>query len=453
MSTMIRVRRIQFNVPYPNSLTPFLSFPPFPRTLMWSINLRPISNSFCPTGIRIIRHKAPSHRPRTILTTMGPQIPPHRFWDFHIPKEAWDHQYRMPRHPISVAWVRDHGLIRDAVRTWMSIPDANLPSPWTRNWAHWAYWLQRRPFEVDLAARYGLTDRPLTGIIYSMFDKHSTVFASASSGKFYLYSHDFRDERFLDPRFFVFDGVFPTVEAFFDDADWNLLKELYPVAGNIDADLTAFSGAPHQFPPIRTERLRVAANEPYPRRTLWDTCPPEGAFRHRPRNLDPGEWLCDKLGSLHPKSTTWPHIPDAQLPAPWSCAWEGHRDFTHWYNSDYCSICDEESPPAMLQNEYGVGEDLVPAMFVRDGEIRGDMVLSAPGGAGTYYLWWGEERHANRPTGGEGALHRFHGTYADLEDFIRRADWNRLETIPFLPEEVQDWFGFRERGRATPDKS
>ncbi|KAJ7174401.1 hypothetical protein C8R46DRAFT_1080815 [Mycena filopes] len=411
---------------------------------MWPINLRPISNNFRPTGIRMIRHKAPTrYRPRSILTTstMGPQIPPHRFWDFHTPKEAWDHQYRMPRHPISVAWVRDHGLIRDAVRTWIAIPDANLPSPWTCNWAEWAYWLERRPFEVHLAVRYGLTDRPLTGIIYSMFDKHSTVFASASSGKFYLYSHDFRDERFLDPRFFVFDGVFPT--AFFDDADWNLLKELHPVAGNTHADLTTFSGAPHKFPPIRKECLRVAANEPYPRRTLWDTCPPEGAFRHRPRNLDPGRRPCHELESLHPKSTIWPHIPDAQLPEPWSCAWEGYIEFTHWYR-DYCSSCDEEAPPAMLQNVYGVGGDLVPAMFVRDGEPRGDIVLSAPGGAGTYYLWWGEERVTNsRPTHGEGDLYRFHGTYADLEDFIRRADWNRLETIPPKPDEE---IRFSERG-------
>ncbi|KAJ7174550.1 hypothetical protein C8R46DRAFT_1252188 [Mycena filopes] len=329
--------------------------------------------------------------------SIGPQIRPHRSWDFHIPKETWDTQFRTHLHPTCVAWNRDHGLIRDnAVRTWISIPDVNLPSPWSCKWEEWRHW-RLHPLDFDLA----------------MLDNNSTVFACASSGKFYLYGYDYvQDPEFGDPRLFVFDGVFPTVEAFFDDADWNLLKELDSVAEDTDRqDLTPYSREPYKFPPIRMERLRVAANEPYPRRTLWDTCPPEGAFMHRPRNLEQfGEW-----GPLSPRSATWPRIPDTRLPAPWSCANK---------SSAY------DSQPWVLQHDYGIGyNNLVRAIFVPDmEEYRGDIVLSAPGGVGTYYLWWSES-HIARVELWEGDLQRFHGTYASLEDFIHRADWNRLETI------------------------
>ncbi|KAJ7153276.1 hypothetical protein C8R46DRAFT_1119899 [Mycena filopes] len=380
---------------------------------MWPINLRP--NFFRPSGVRR------STTSQNISASMGRQvIRPHRFWDFHIPRETWDHQSRIS-YPDDVALVGQH-IRHEALRTWISIPDANLPSPWSCNWAQWRLWKEPHPVEVELAVRYGLSDRPLTGIVFNMFDDHSTVFACASSGKFYLYEDGYDDRyEFETLRLSAFDGVFPTVEAFFDDADWNLLQEVgAPAAENIDAGGVVEQRylSPHKFPAIRMERLRVAADQPYPSRTLWDTCPPKGTFMHKPRVFNRR-----MPKRLPPAGATWPRIPDAQLPAPWSCAWEEYIHCSNWYNGN------NDDPQALLEDMYGVA-NLVPAMFVPLGNYRGDTVLSTTGGAGTYYLWWNEVR-AEGLAEWEGDLQRFEGTYANLEEFIHRADWNRLETLPW----------------------
>ncbi|KAJ7027540.1 hypothetical protein C8F04DRAFT_1122331 [Mycena alexandri] len=106
---------------------------------------------------------------------------PRRFWDFHVPEGAWNYR---PRHN----------------------------KPWTCNWRRWPYSaaaFELQPLETTLAARYALSDAPLTPV---MFDFCSTVFACASTGKYYLcYGWPWpsapRTPPKLPPRVYAFEGV------------------------------------------------------------------------------------------------------------------------------------------------------------------------------------------------------------------------------------------------------
>ncbi|KAJ7675527.1 hypothetical protein B0H17DRAFT_1334572 [Mycena rosella] len=98
-----------------------------------------------------------------------------------------------------------------AVREWVSIPDVNLPGPWTCNWACWPFWTHPRPLEVELAARYALGRR-------------------SRQRQFYLYYQPLPAVRMPPPvTLVVFEGVFQSVEAFIEGADWNRVQELAPV--------------------------------------------------------------------------------------------------------------------------------------------------------------------------------------------------------------------------------
>jgi len=58
--------------------------------------------------------------------------------------------------------------------------------------------------------------------------------------------------------------------------------------------------------------------------------------------------------------------------------------------------------------------------------------MCPPGGAGTYYVWYNENRNQEGPWGPwAGDMQRFEGVYASLEHFVRTADWNRLEGVPY----------------------
>ncbi|KAJ7176963.1 hypothetical protein C8R46DRAFT_1188637 [Mycena filopes] len=218
-----------------------------------------------------VRRKSAFLPQRQTHTAPSPSILPHRFWNFHVPKETWDYRVRRGKYRDDVVRSHDRAV---ALRTWLrSIFDAKLPSPWSCNWALWPHWSTARPLEAELAVRYALSDRPLTVIVFNAFDKHSTVFACAASRKFYLYEKPYWAAR---ERVSAFMGFFPTVEAFFEEADWNMLQEVCPETGDVDAELPSLVDlSPHKFPSIQIQNLRVAANEPYPKRTLWDMCPPK----------------------------------------------------------------------------------------------------------------------------------------------------------------------------------
>ncbi|KAJ7743376.1 hypothetical protein B0H16DRAFT_1727765 [Mycena metata] len=220
-----------------------------------------------------------------------------------------------------------------------------------------------------------LSDRPLTPIIFSAYDNTTTVFACAVSKQFYLYHRFFSAG---EDQISAFPGIFPSVEAFFDGADWNQLQD---VTGNKDTGeiLCAATGYcwDHKFPPIRIDHLRVAANQSHPRHTLRDMCPPQGSFMYTQRIFDCAE--CKYLSD-------WPRIPDTQLPEPWSCEWWYYHHCDDWYDGGL-------GPQATLESMYGV-VGLMPSMFVPFGPHRGDTVLCA---AGTYYLWWNAHRDGDVP--------------------------------------------------------
>jgi hypothetical protein len=116
----------------------------------------------------------------------------------------------------------------------------------------------------------------------------------------------------------------------------------------------------------------------------------------------------------------WPYIPDTHLPEPWSCDWPRFAGSLDWYDID--------QDIALKQYGYELA-GFVPALYVPIGPGRGDTVLSPPGGAGTYYVWYNENRARDGPWTGD--MRRFGGAYASLEHFVRMADWNRLEGVAY----------------------
>ncbi|KAJ7274799.1 hypothetical protein C8J57DRAFT_1312763 [Mycena rebaudengoi] len=299
---------------------------------------------------------------------------------------------------------------RERARNWISIPDANLPEPWTCNWAHWPYWAGVRPLEAALPARYALSNAPLTPVMFNSSNRAATtVFACATTGKYYLYYRRWALPK-LTEEVHAFEGAFSSVEAFIEQADWNRMKRMNPARWDDKATVASTIAPPLLL--INNRGFRVAAHEPYPRRTLWDMCPPPGTFGYVQREID-------YIG-LHeiPRVSEWPCIPDSELPVPWSCEWHAFVDSLDWY----------DEPQSNMVETYGHAlAGFVPALCEHMDCHRGDTVLCPPGGAGTYYLWKTETREWT-PTS-PSAMQRFHGVFASLEHFVRTADWNRLEGV------------------------
>ncbi|KAF7328876.1 hypothetical protein MVEN_02517300 [Mycena venus] len=347
---------------------------------------------------------------------------PRRFWDFHVPKNAWDYRSRntlFPGHTIAREHERDL-----AMRDWVRIPDERLPSPWTCDWFRWRYWTNPQPLEAVLSTRYSLDNEPLHPIMFadSSDHVHTTVFACAKTRRFYLYSGPlFGEEEML----YAFVGVFSSVEAFIEEADWNQMEQIKPAGGIVDTrpafPLRSVTYA--KIPLTSARGFRLAAEERFSKRTLWDMCPPAATFRHRPRqHRNPFK------SGLDERIHEWPYIPDTQLPEPWSCDWSRFEEsIEDWYDVDQ----------DFVWKEYGrelVG--FVPALYVPMSPARGDTVICPPGGAGTYYVWYNEGRIQDGPWRGE--MQRFDGVYASLKHFVQTADWNRLESVAYRPTVSDD---------------
>ncbi|KAJ7675517.1 hypothetical protein B0H17DRAFT_1207558 [Mycena rosella] len=329
-----------------------------------------------------------------------------------------------------------------AVREWVSIPDANLPGPWTCNWACWPFWAHPRPLEVELAARYALC-APLAPVMFSSFDG-TTVFACGARRQFYLYYQPLPSVRTLPPVTLVlFEGVFPSVEAFIEGADWNRVQELAPVC---EPEPQPDVASPHvKFPLVSSGgKFRMAADEPYPKRTLWDMCPPPGTYGYTPRIFD-AVHSPETLARLY-RVSEWPRTPEAQLPKPWSANWGGFELCgSAWYAEQ--AVGQVEAVSAYGPDFMGV----IPAMFVPLGPWRGDTVLCPPGGAGTYYLYWNEIRRTGEEWGEwDGEMYKFDGLYASVAHFVRVADWNRLEKIP-VSEPGLEYHFYWPPGHDLPD--
>ncbi|KAJ7106928.1 hypothetical protein C8R44DRAFT_941371 [Mycena epipterygia] len=353
-----------------------------------------------------------------------PVTRPRRFWDLHVPKTTWDyrHRVRLPRSTTKADVQR--------ARHWVSIPDTNLPEPWTCDWARWPSLVNRPPLEAVLPMRYAISDEPLMPIMFGsdsgpgVDGRRVTLFASPRTNTFYLYRspHEFGDPGYEEEEMWRFEGVFPSVEVFIEKADWNRIEKI-EAGDDEDEESAVRLVSKITYPKFVAKDGRIAANQPYSQRTLWDMCRPPGTYLYQSRDFQ----NCYKLeggSSLARALREWPRIPDAHLPEPWSCRWEFFVETDEWYDSD-------ESAAKILVEEYGPALDgFVPAMYVPLRLACGDVVLCPPGCAGTYYLWWTEGRDLNdNLTGG---LQRFSGLYSSVQHFVRTADWNKLEPVPYV---------------------
>ncbi|KAJ7675521.1 hypothetical protein B0H17DRAFT_1207562 [Mycena rosella] len=317
---------------------------------------------------------------------------------------TWDWLPRSSMRPTKTPRPHEQAL---AVREWVSIPDANLPGPWTCNWACWPFWTHPCPLEVELAARYAL-GAPLAPVMFSSFDA-TTVFACAARRHFYLYYQPLPSVRTPPPvTLVVFEGLFPSVEAFIEGADWNRVQELTP-SRSWTFPRTC------QFPLVSSGgKFRVAEDEPYPKRTLWDMCPPPGTYGYTPRTFDA--------------------VQNPKLSLDSTASASGRARLKR--NSLSRGRCQVEQY-RLRARLHG----LIPAMFVPLGPWRGDTVLCPPGGAGTYYLYWNEIRRTGEEWGEwDGEMYKFDGLYASVAHFVRVADWNRLEKIPVNEPRLEDHF-------------
>jgi hypothetical protein len=89
-----------------------------------------------------------------------------------------------------------------------------------------AHWTSSQPLEATLSTHYALSDAPLTPVMFDSSDpKPATVFACATTGKIYRYygpSFLYRRRKTVD----AFEGKFPSVEAFIEQADWNRVERI-----------------------------------------------------------------------------------------------------------------------------------------------------------------------------------------------------------------------------------
>ncbi|KAJ7763368.1 hypothetical protein B0H16DRAFT_1804419 [Mycena metata] len=140
---------------------------------------------------------------------------PRRFWDFHVPEGAWNYRAR----DTKKLWAQPSDF-HERARNRVSVPDANLPAPWSCNWRYWPY--AAAMFEV-----LSLRVRALVNIT-------CVVVGVASEAM----------KKPLQPLrrapVYPFEGVFPSLDVFIEAADWNRIKRL-ELAGNANKNLTAIS--------------------------------------------------------------------------------------------------------------------------------------------------------------------------------------------------------------------
>ncbi|KAJ7918604.1 hypothetical protein B0H13DRAFT_1992163 [Mycena leptocephala] len=144
------------------------------------------------------------------------------------PATTWD--YRARRHLQRSGTKSDLKRARD----WVSIPEKNLPEPWTCDWARWPLLENRLPVEAVLPMRYAIGEEPLIPIMFASDNcaaldiRRVTLFACPQTNTFYLYR---APSQVADPGFeaegmWRFDGVFSSVGAFIEKADWNRVEKI-----------------------------------------------------------------------------------------------------------------------------------------------------------------------------------------------------------------------------------
>ncbi|KAJ7763364.1 hypothetical protein B0H16DRAFT_1804406 [Mycena metata] len=253
----------------------------------------------------------------------------------------------------------------------------------------------------------------------------ATVFGCSSTGKFFLHHSEWHPPwgpgPCKEPRVDAFEGKFPSVEAFIEQADWNRMERMDPVGSKQQAhEAVPSSISSPALALIGEKGFRVAAQQLYQKRTLWEMCPPPGTLGYIPRQLPKGfDW------SKYPGVSEWPRTPDTMLPESWSANWDAFVRAHYWY----------DEVQAELEERFGCElMGLVPAMFEPAGGYAEDTVMCPPGGAGTYYFWGSSLRGEmcwRAQTVPE--MQRFRGVFASVEHFVRAADWNSMEEVVECP--------------------
>ncbi|KAJ7905971.1 hypothetical protein B0H13DRAFT_2022238 [Mycena leptocephala] len=182
-----------------------------------------------------------------------PVIRPRRFWDLHVPKTTWD--YRARQHLQRGGTKSDLKRARD----WVSIPEKNLPEPWTCDWARWPLLENRLPVDAVLPMRYAIGEEPLLPIMFA--SDNGAALDIRRTNTFYLYR---APSQVADPGFeaegmWRFDGVFSSVRAFIDKADWNRVEKI-EARNDEDEDLSLINlalAAHPRLPPPRAVVVQV----------------------------------------------------------------------------------------------------------------------------------------------------------------------------------------------------
>ncbi|KAJ7660430.1 hypothetical protein B0H17DRAFT_1095352 [Mycena rosella] len=197
--------------------------------------------------------------------------PPRRFWDLHVPKTTWDYAQRV-RFPMPRSRTKHAQRARD----WVCLPDTNLPAPWTCDWAHWPLLLDRPPVEAVLPMQYAISDEPLLPIMFGhsrdgVDGRHVTIFACPRTTAFYLHRapDSLGDPGYEAEEMWRFDGVFPSIAAFTETADWNRIEKIQ-ADGDEDDETAVPSLSKNPDPKFLATDGRVATNQPCAQRTLWD---------------------------------------------------------------------------------------------------------------------------------------------------------------------------------------
>ncbi|KAJ7238750.1 hypothetical protein B0H12DRAFT_89040 [Mycena haematopus] len=279
---------------------------------------------------------------RAFRCSSGLASTPRRFWDLHVPKvrplhvpfllplliqpcaqPTWDFR---PRLRLG----KTRRIDTHRTRNWGSIPDANLPEPWSCDWAHWPSLPDLPRVETVLPMRYKISDEPLLHIMFGcgygwvLDGRRVTILACPATTTFYMYRapDELGDPGYQAEEMWRFEGVFPSVGAFIEMADWNRVEK---IGGDIDDKSAVRFVSKNIDPKFLATDGRVAANEPYSRRTFWDMYRPPRDFEGCVRA---------KGDSLDRALREWPHIPDSELAQPWSCQWEFFVETEKWYGYD-----------------------------------------------------------------------------------------------------------------------
>ncbi|KAJ7757956.1 hypothetical protein B0H16DRAFT_1885408 [Mycena metata] len=234
-----------------------------------------------------------TRRPRRLRNMHIPQTVsnlPRLIARANLPLTTWDYWPRKTEQPHSFGPTLERG------RNWVSIPDANLPEPWTCNWTTARWTAEVQPLEATLASQYALNNVPLTPVMFNAGDG-ATVFGCSST-------------------------------AFIEQADWNRMERMDPVGSTQQAhEAVPSSISSPALALIGEKGFRVAAQQPYQKRTLWEMCPPPGTLGYIPRQLPKGfDW------SKYPGVSEWPRTPDTMLPEPWSANWDAFVRAHYWYD-------------------------------------------------------------------------------------------------------------------------